>query len=649
MAVINPFRTRHSEASGNDHRLFASTFAPEILHVVPPPPFQQFYVVRSAPGAGKTSLMKCLTYEVLEHVHKDRTRLAPLATFLTDFGVIDQEGPLILGVLENLDQHYGALSDLSDDDALNNRMLFRLIDSRVMQSIVQAALQASHLEQGEASSIEFVPTSDRGRRALGRLGGTTGDAILESADRAESELLDLYDQLIEPAVGEMNGHGSMYSLVALSESTIHVAGTRLRAKPLVMLDDAHALAEAQRVALLGQLRNRTLTVGRWLAVRSVALADDDLLGAGVEGRDFSIIEIEALARERTSSASAASKLAGQQLTSPRYRKMLLDIADRRANSTLQRVLADDRSFTDLLSEEDTEIASVFTAAADSIQTGLASAHGDEPRYAEWIDRIGGQTERERLARTAELEILIQRDQRRSEGGLFELPLPMSELVNRGSGALRDAALLRASVKYRLPYYYGTDTLARLGSANIEQFLEICGDNMGRLLTQDVTGRPLSLRPSIQDKLIKEASRAYYSSISQLPAGDDVRRFVDAIADIAAREATKPTIPYPPGVTGTALSMPDRSRLRDAKNSNIPEMVRLHDALRSAIAHNVVWIELGYRVKNQEWMVIYLNRLLCPYFNLPLGLGGLRERKLGDMMQWMVTPQGKPVLSDQRLL
>lgn len=65
------------------------------------------------------------------------------------------------------------------------------------------------------------------------------------------------------------------------------------------------------------------------------------------------------------------------------------------------------------------------------------------------------------------------------------------------------------------------------------------------------------------------------------------------------------------------------------------MEMLYRALRSAIAHNVVWIELNYRVKNSDYMVIYLNRLLCPLFDMPLGLGGFRERKLAEMAGWMI--------------
>ena len=82
MAYTNPFRTRHSEAASRNLALFTATFAPEVLHALPAPPFDQFYVLRSAPGAGKTSLMKCLTASTLSHVHQHRSRTAALVSFL---------------------------------------------------------------------------------------------------------------------------------------------------------------------------------------------------------------------------------------------------------------------------------------------------------------------------------------------------------------------------------------------------------------------------------------------------------------------------------------------------------------------------------------------------------------------------------------
>ncbi len=185
--------------------------------------------------------------------------------------------------------------------------------------------------------------------------------------------------------------------------------------------------------------------------------------------------------------------------------------------------------------------------------------------------------------------------------------------------------MRAAIEFGIPYYLGTETYARLGSANIEQFLELCGDLMARLQTQGRTGRELALTPPIQDKIARDASRVYYRSLPQLPDGNYVQRFVDGVGRISRDEKrVSPRIPYPPGVTGTALRMSDRARLRQPETLRSPQMEMLYRALGSAIAHNVVWIELNYRVKNSDYMVIYLNRLLCPLFDMPLGLGGFRE-------------------------
>jgi hypothetical protein len=45
-------------------------------------------------------------------------------------------------------------------------------------------------------------------------------------------------------------------------------------------------------------------------------------------------------------------------------------------------------------------------------------------------------------------------------------------------------------------------------------------------------------------------------------------------------------------------------------------------------------ELDKSVKNQRWMILYLNRLMCLKFELPLNFGGFRERPLNVLVGWM---------------
>lgn len=640
MAIPNPFRTRHSEAAARDAHLFTSTFGPEILSVIPPPPFNQFYVIRSAPGAGKTSMMKALTPTILYHVHENRTRLSSLHSFLEDYGVIDDIGPVIMGVLENLQVGYSGFADLAIPDELRTRLLFRLIDSRIMQGCVRAALTLSGgSSESDPARVEIRPQDAAVVRALDRLGGSSGAGIIRAAEGAEDELLDLFDQLILDDEVVPIGHSRLYSIMALSGSEIWVDDEPLRARPLIMLDDVHTLERHHRDAVLSELGARSHSIGRWVATRSIALTDDELLGAGVAGRDYDVIEVEALAREKTAAGSAAKRLSGQTLSHHRFRKMLLDIADKRAGRVLDRLLPDNRTLTDLLSlEPEASLGGEGNRLVPALRRRIETRASQDARYAEWFEGTVELEGRDGAARLAELEVLIERDSRRTQGELFsDFSLGLDELGRRGSSSLREAAFLRVCNEFGLPYYTGPDTFARLGSANIEQFLEICGDLTAKLISQDAMGRALALSAEVQDRVVRDASREYYRSLVNLPDGDLVVRFVDAVGKLSLNEAKKPTLPYPPGVTGTALSMNDRSRLRDLKSpSSVPGALELRSALVSAIANNVVWIELDYRVKNGRFMVIYLNRLLCPRFDMPLGLGGFRERHLSEMARWMIT-------------
>jgi hypothetical protein len=163
------------------------------------------------------------------------------------------------------------------------------------------------------------------------------------------------------------------------------------------------------------------------------------------------------------------------------------------------------------------------------------------------------------------------------------------------------------------------------------------------------GRSPRLNAQRQHRLLWRASDQYWRHIvSRVPDGDLVQQFVSSVVSIAQKEAAKPTIPYPPGVTGTALSMVDRRRLMDPKTrAQITGADLLHRALAAAVAHNVVWVEQDYAVKKDRWMVIYLNRLLCPRFGLALGKGGFRERSLAEMSTWMRA--GPPGATQEELL
>ena len=103
---------------------------------------------------------------------------ASLGLFLTDFDVLSAQGPNVLGVLENLDLNYAGLRDIAGDPETQKRLLFRLLDSRVIQSVVKASLELCGRDSNEEPAlVQFTPRSSDSERAFERMGGTSGDAL----------------------------------------------------------------------------------------------------------------------------------------------------------------------------------------------------------------------------------------------------------------------------------------------------------------------------------------------------------------------------------------------------------------------------------------------------------------------------------------
>jgi hypothetical protein len=187
----------------------------------------------------------------------------------------------------------------------------------------------------------------------------------------------------------------------------------------------------------------------------------------------------------------------------------------------------------------------------------------------------------------------------------------------------------------LPYYFGARTIARLGSSNIDQFVQLSGDLFEEMLTLITLNRSPELDPARQHRLIVAASERLWKSIPvHLDRGRDIQRLLFAIARMAHRETYRPTAPYPPGPNATAISMEDRERLRvPERRERLPGGNAFLPVLAGAVANNLLYAEVDRSVKGGRWMVLYLNRLLLPRFKLPLGHGNFRERPLEVLMQW----------------
>ncbi len=630
----NPFRTRTLEQqtqSGIDE--FLKIFSPGVLDLLPESIWDRPLFILSAPGFGKTSLMNAFDTAVTRTVAARRTRYTKIAEFLEAHGALTQAGPSVIGFRVPLSREFKSLLDLRAPDAVSLRLFNRLLDARICTAYIAALLAhqgASFPDDADAVRLTPIPG---GEDALERVGGPSGSSVLAAADAATRDIRDLVDALVPPAYENMVGHARLYSLDVLGSATATVNGVTVEARPLVMFDDGHDLAASQRTHLLSTLRDRELKHPRWYAERYTALDPVDVFSDDeAAGRTVERVRLEQATRDGIAEGGSGGN------RSRRFENLLLDVADRRAVDPLRLYDNELRTFTQLVDAEGV----AFPDPADRAATETARiraealAAGNE-RYRHWLVLAEERAEEEGAVPWRELEILLERDKSRTQGELFEQTVTKEDWEARSGSSIREAARLFLAHELNLPYYFGARTIARLGSSNIDQFVQLGGDLFEEMLTLITLNRSPELDPVRQHRLIVAASERLWKSIPiHLERGRDIQRLLFAIARMAHRETYRPTAPYPPGPNATAISMEDRERLRiPDRRQRLAGGEAFLPVLAGAIANNLLYAEIDRAVKGGRWMVLYLNRLLLPRFKLSLGHGNFRERPLEVVMSWAV--------------
>lgn len=622
----NPFRARASEQL-DEPVPFLRNFGAGMLESLPDADslWDRPLVLRSAPGGGKTSLLRLFGVESLSAVATRRTEFPELAEQLERLGALREDGATHLGITLNLSRDYRSLLDLQLPDDRLRRAFFSLLDSRIILEIVGAALGLVGTD--DPGELELVPLGSSAEAAgeAEILGGLGGRELVEHASRSERDILRPLDGLLPTEVGfeEAMASPRLHSLALLSQTRLQVSGTELPQRPLIMFDDGHELGISQRRDLLDALRDRSLAVARWYSERFEALDDEEILVGSAEGRDFEMVELEGEARRR----------------GRRYENSLLDIADRRARPYLDDYASSQQTFTDLVDFHDLEIlGGRAREIEDAMRSRVTSLADGRERYATWLDGVGGRTYEE-LVDLRALEIVITADLERTQTELLDLPLPVEEFRARQQ-RVRASARHFLARDFDLPYYAGANMLARLGSENVEQFLRLAGDVFEEMLAKVTLRKMPHIGASEQDRIVRALSDRYWKELpSRVQRGRLVQTLIGAIAELCRSQTFRATAPYAPGVTGIAMLMGDRERLLDpAVRGEIRGAEDLFVALATGVASNVFSVQLDYSVKNQRVMVVYLNRLLCPQFELPVGRGGFRERSLEEVSGWMVGAQ-----------
>jgi hypothetical protein len=630
---------RASEHIASD-ATFLRLFAPGALELLPSGDlFGKLHVFQSAPGGGKTSLMRLFTPNCLLTLHAYRASedYEKLYQHLKTIGILDERGPRLLGVMLSCAKNYAVLEDMDIDNVHKDRLLFSLLNCRIVLAALRGAVTLGRLEYPNDLEKLQVSIPHELCEQLNLPADNTGQQLYEWARNIESNICGTLDSLEPSPRLSAVGHDELYTLRLLRPEQIIVNGNQIADRILIMLDDIHKLAPRQREQLIHALISLRNASSVWIAERLEALRSSELLDLGAIGdRDYGqVVNLEFFWRGHPKRFEATAR----------------DIADRRARAATDVEI---ESFEGCLQStlDSAEWSDKLQSALGAVLTRGKTLANDDSRFQEWVqsrETLGGTT-REKLLAWRTMEILIEREKRKQQLA-FPFSFGTDDLQKKDDSAARVAAELFLTHEFHLPYYFGFPKLATMASSNIEQFLAIGGDLFEEAVSAALIKRPHDLPPDRQEKIIRKMAEDWWEK--EIPRRvqypQETRTLVDAIARFARSETYKVNAPYSPGVTGIAITMLERDKLRDESFLKTrPDAERLAIVIASCLAHNILEAVPNYPQGYQMWMVLNLNRLLCVHFRLPLQYGGWRPRSIDELCKWQ---QGgyRPSDKEDRLL
>ncbi|MBZ5524803.1 MAG: hypothetical protein LAP21_21400 [Acidobacteriia bacterium] len=581
-------------------------------------------VFRSAPGAGKSSLLRLFTPTVLLTLHAFRRDddLKELYQKMAEMGVVSEEGPALLGVFLSCTRNYATLEDLEFDPARKERLLFGLLNARIILAALRSTLALHRLDYPtDLARITLGPNVIQAFETAFSA-RSTGEDLHRWASQLEGAVCDAIDSFGASDLKSLPGSDTFSALSLLQSNSLLIDQKPVAEHVLLLLDDVHHLTHRQRSRVLKVVAELRAGVGIWLAERFEALSADEMLSSGTsEGRDYEgEILLERFWRDH-----------------PRkFETLLVNVADRRARAAVDVEISSLDSCLQA-SLDGPEWTEKYESIIPTVRERVRKMVLGKSQFEAWLEAQENAegNARDRAIKWRTLEILVNREVKREQGS-FDFPLSASELTERSDSQLKAAAELFLSQEFNLPYYFGTRKLATLASWNIEQFMRLAGDEFEEVVSSRTVRRAATLDAGRQDALLRVASTSLWNEIPRRARnGEKVLKLLESIGRFCRQRTYEPSASYDPGVTGIAISMQDRESLQDEDFlKRNPDYSMLAEVLAAAIANNLLEPRLDSKAKGSSWMVLNLNRLLCVTLDLPLGYGGWKEQHLRDLHTWM---------------
>lgn len=620
---VNPFLERRSERTTSDQE-FALVFSPKILEKLSDAAFKGgVHIFRSAPGGGKTTILRAFTPSVLRSFWRAKAtnELKESFPLFVEKGVLDdQDGPRLLGVMISCASGYADLPPSAS--AIEEGPFRALLDCRVVLRTIRSlgaylgfssdeALDSIQIEYGEgAQDLQNIPNHGSAR---------------EMARWAEAQEKRIYAEL-DSFAGRTNqtlpSSPRFESVLWLQSVRFLQNGLPVASNRLLMIDDLQRLRRKQRDGLIDELTVLRPEIPIWLAMRTLVLGDSLLSQGARVGRDINEYALEEL--------WSGPKGIHQ------FSSFAQNVLDRRMN----RQVAVTGSFSQRLRDQldPDEIRPLVIPGINAYRSAVRP-HESNVRYSEWLARAEKSTAEPTLEMLLGLfmtRILVARDAAKKQMSL-DLALPAEDIDEKDTSSLRGAAEIQLHEELGLAYYYGLEKFCVMASYNVEELLSMAAVLYDGIVASQVLGkRSPELSPAEQEKLLRETAERRLKFVpKQHTEGARAHQLLTSIGGYCRERTFLPNAPYAPGVTGVRLSQSEMNKLHGGAKVLGEQGELLRRVLSECIAENLLLQRpSGASTAREPGFILYLNRTLCAHFGLPLQMGGWQDVSCLDLIDWM---------------
>jgi hypothetical protein len=620
----NPFRLRASERIESDAS-FLRLYSPLVIETLTEKSIKgilwnNVLFIHSSPGAGKTSLLRIFEPSSLQTLYSLKSQdYTELFIMLKKLNIFNENGPVLLGVLLTCTRNYEILDDLKIDETKKKRLFFSLLNSRIILSTLRGLCTLRNLEfPSGLKGIKFDYKNDK-NYFKNIVVPCSGLDLYYWALTLEKNIYSALDSLLPLGDLIIEGHDELFALEVLDPRFIKIDDMQICERILFMLDDAHKLSVSQRDVLIKYIIEKRGSFSVWISERKEVLDPKDNLGSTVN-RDYEEINIEKFWQDRPS----------------KFEKILANVASKRASASSEDI----NTFQENLEGgwNESKIDALLNNAINQYNINLiriASLYGKFDNWLKYLSSFEG-SPYERCLLYKKVEILINRNIRKPQLSL-DFSLSEEELISKLDSTLDDVAKFFIAQENNIPHYFGFSNLVKLSNNNIEQFLSFAGSLFEDILSNNLVGNVILLTAERQEKIIRDIVEAKWRELPKvIPFSKSTLHFIEQFVVFARKETFKPNAPITQGVTGFAVTNSTSNSLFEEEywisNSYYRPLVNV---LSTCVAYNLLEPrEIIQGQKGQKHQVFYLNRWLCMKFNLPLGYGGWKSKKIEELIKWV---------------